>query len=47
MNNHFAELAGIDCGKYVEKRGKFSYLSWAWAVDQLLRKDPEANWCYG
>lgn len=47
MTNHFAELAAIDCSKYVEKKGDLSYLSWAWAVDQLLRRDPEAHWEYG
>lgn len=47
MQNHFAELAAIDCSKYVEKKGELSYLSWAWAVDQLLRRDPTARWEYG
>ena len=26
MQNHFAELAAIDCSKYVEKKGELSYL---------------------
>ena len=43
--NRFAELASIDVSKYVEKQN-LSYLSWAWAVDQLLRRDPAANWTY-
>ena len=47
MTNHFTELAAIDCSKYVEKKGNLSYLSWAWAVDQLLRRDPDAEWEYG
>jgi hypothetical protein len=47
MTNHFAELAAIDCTKYVEKKGQLTYLSWAWAVDQLLRRDPDARWEYG
>lgn len=45
--NHFADLAAIDVSKYVEKKGNLTYLSWAWAVDQLLRRDPEAKWEYG
>jgi hypothetical protein len=45
--NHFTELAAIDVGKYVEKKGTLKYLSWAWAVDQLLRRDPDAKWEYG
>lgn len=49
--NHFIELAGINVNQRVEKKGKpggkqFSYLSWAWAVDQLMRRDPSANWEY-
>lgn len=47
MTNHFAELAAINVGKHIEKKGNLSYLSWAWAVDQLLRADPTANWTYG
>ena len=42
--NKFIELASIDVSKHIEKKGQLSYLSWAWAVDQLLRQDPEANW---
>jgi hypothetical protein len=44
MTNRFAELAAIDVSKYVEKKNGLSYLSWAWAVDQLLRHDPDAAW---
>ncbi|PEO20164.1 DUF1071 domain-containing protein [Bacillus wiedmannii] len=42
--NYFAELAVIDVSKHVEKKGRFSYLSWSWAVDQLLKKYPDATW---
>lgn len=42
--NYFAELAIIDVSKHVEKKGRFSYLSWSWAVDQLLKKYPDATW---
>ncbi|WP_254489210.1 DUF1071 domain-containing protein [Bacillus thuringiensis] len=42
--NYFAELAVIDVSKHVEKKGRFSYLSWSWAVDQLLKKHPDATW---
>jgi hypothetical protein len=42
--NNFEKLAKIDVSKYVEKKQNLSYLSWAWAVDQLMRADPEANW---
>lgn len=42
--NYFKDLAKIDVGEYTEKKGKFTYLSWAWAVDQLKRHDPNATW---
>ena len=44
--NQFERLASIDVSKHVEKKANLSYLSWAWAVDQLLRQDPAANWAY-
>jgi hypothetical protein len=43
-NNAFVKLASIDVSKHVEKKQNLSYLSWAWAVDQLMRADPTANW---
>lgn len=43
----FERLAALDVGRYIEKKGDLSYLSWAWAVDQLLRADPRASWVYG
>lgn len=44
MENNFAKLAAIDVSKHIEKKQNLSYLSWAWAVDQLMRQDPTANW---
>lgn len=44
MENNFVKLAAIDVSKHVEKKQNLSYLSWAWAVDQLMRQDPTANW---
>lgn len=43
---NFQELAKIDVSKHTEKKNGLTYLSWAWAVDQLQRLDPEANWSY-
>lgn len=43
----FEILAAIDVSKQCEKKNGFTYLSWAWAVDTLLRADPQANWSYG
>ena len=42
--NNYTALAKIDVSKYVEKKQNLSYLSWPFAVDQLMRHDPLANW---
>jgi len=42
--NYFTTLSQIDCTEHVEKKGKFSYLSWAWAVKRLREVDPTATW---
>jgi hypothetical protein len=47
VDNHFAKLAAIDVSAKIEKKQNLSYLSWAWAVDQLLRNDSNATWSYG
>lgn len=44
--NHYTKLAAIDCGGKVEKKNGLSYLSWPFAVDQMLRADPMAQWAY-
>lgn len=44
--NTFAKLAAINVNEHIEKKGQLSYLSWVWAVDQLLRLDNSANWTY-
>lgn len=46
MENKFLKLRSINVSEQTEKKGKFSYLSWAWAVDQLLQEDPSATWDY-
>ncbi|PEQ09143.1 Sak single strand annealing protein [Bacillus toyonensis] len=42
--NYFSKLAQIDCSEHVEKKGRFSYLSWTWAVKKLREVDPTATW---
>lgn len=42
--NYFAELAKINVNEHVEKKGKFSYLSWPYAVDVLRKRHPTATW---
>jgi hypothetical protein len=40
----FETLAAIDVGSLTKKKGKFTYLSWSYAVDTLLRHYPGATW---
>ena len=40
----FAILDSIDVSEYTEKKGNFTYLSWAWAVRELLKVDSQATW---
>ncbi len=44
--SNFQKLAAITVNDKIEKKGNLSYLSWPWAVDQLLRMDPDATWTY-
>ncbi len=44
--NRFIELAKVNVNEHTEQKNGLTYLSWAWAVDQLMRADPEANWAY-
>lgn len=44
MTNYFTELSKIDVSEHIEKKGKFSYLSWAFAVKALREYDPTATW---
>lgn len=47
----YERMRKIDVSEYVETKGegkfKATYLSWAWAVDQLLLHDPDASWEFG
>ena len=45
--SNYERLASINVNDKIEKKNGLSYLSWAWAVDQLLRADPNAQWFYG
>jgi len=40
----FDKLNSINVNDYTEKKGQFTYLSWAWAVRELLKVDPQATW---
>lgn len=41
--NEFKKLYEIDVSDYVEKKGKFSYLSWAYAWKEFKMVHPDAN----
>ena len=40
----FNKLFKKDVSKYVKKKGKFSYLSWCYAVQELKKVCPTARW---
>ena len=42
--NIFKVLDKINVNEYTQKKGQFTYLSWAWAVRELLKVAPEATW---
>lgn len=44
--NNFLKMAAIDVRPYIEHKGKLSYVSWVFAVEQLMRIDPAANWVF-
>jgi hypothetical protein len=41
---NYKELRAIDVTGKIKKKGSLNYLSWAYAVDELLLKDPTATW---
>jgi hypothetical protein len=40
----FNELNSLNVNNFTQKKGQFTYLSWAWAVRELLQVDPQATW---
>jgi len=46
MESSYTRFASINVNEHTEKKQGLTYLSWAWAVDQLLRVDPLAFWQY-
>ena len=40
----FKELSAVDVNQYKEQKGRFTYLSWAFAVQELLKRVPDATW---
>lgn len=42
----YVELRKVNVSDRIEKKNGLSYLSWAFAVDELLQRDPTASWDY-
>lgn len=42
--NYFTALNAVDCTEHIERKGGFSYLSWPFAVKELLSRHPDATW---
>lgn len=40
----YKKLREINVNEHTEKKGNLTYLSWTWAVDQLLMQDDTATW---
>ena len=41
------ELSQVDCSEHTEKKGKLTYLSWAWAWGVLMEHYPTATYEFG
>lgn len=42
MDNYFSELNAVNVNGKTEKKGKLTYLSWAWAWGEVKKRYPEA-----
>tara|TARA_R100000808_G_scaffold24544_1_gene56803 strand:+ start:553 stop:1140 length:588 start_codon:yes stop_codon:yes gene_type:complete len=40
----FDILSKVDVNEHKKKKGQFDYLSWPWAVAEMLKAKPEASW---
>jgi hypothetical protein len=46
VESPFQRLFAINVNDHVEKKNNLSYLTWAWAVAEILKADPMATWEY-
>lgn len=44
--NHFVELAKINVNGHTEKKGRFTYLSWTFAVSEAMKADHATVWLF-
>lgn len=47
METNYTKCRAIDVSAKIERKNGLAYLSWAYAVDQLLLQDSAATWEYG
>lgn len=45
-DNNFVKMAQINVSDHIEKKNGLSYLSWPFAVAELMKADPAANWLF-
>ncbi len=46
MMMRYQDIRNINVSDYIEKKNGLNYLSWSWALDQLLLLDENASWEY-
>ena len=46
MMMRYQDIRNINVSGYIEKKNGLNYLSWSWALDQLLLLDENASWEY-
>ena len=46
LTMQYKDLRQINVSQHIEKKNGLSYLSWSWALDQLLQLDDSATWEY-
>lgn len=44
MDNYFKQLNDVNVNEHTEKKGGLTYLSWAWAWQEIKKRHPEATY---
>ena len=44
--NNFVSLSKINVNEHTEKKGRFTYLSWTFAVSEAMKVDPMTVWAF-
>lgn len=44
--NNFISLSKINVNEHTEKKGRFTYLSWTFAVSEAMKADPATVWVF-